>query len=74
MLQHTQEATAQAQAQPGFAARALSWRLGSEITGLDLKRSEQSPQHTIDALWRLLGERGIARWVAACVAQCLERS
>lgn len=43
----------------GFDARPLSWRTGSEILGLDLRRSADMGQDTIDALWRLLGERGI---------------
>lgn len=61
MLQAVQTPTAAPTApqEAGFQARALSWRLGSEVTGLDLRRSEQIPQATIDALWRLLGERGI---------------
>ncbi|MEI7783017.1 MAG: TauD/TfdA family dioxygenase [Betaproteobacteria bacterium] len=42
-----------------FSARPLSWRLGSEITGLNLLRSEEIAQSTIDALWQMLGERGI---------------
>lgn len=44
---------------PGFNARPLSWQTGSEISGLDLRNSAAIPQATIDALWRLLGERGI---------------
>ena len=43
----------------GFNARPLSWQTGSEISGLDLRNSAAIPQATIDALWRLLGERGI---------------
>ena len=43
----------------GFEARALSWRTGSEILGLDLQRSEDIAQTSIDSLWQLLGERGI---------------
>ena len=39
-------------------ARALSWRTGSEISGLDLRRSQDIPQSSIDALWLVLGERG----------------
>ena len=42
-----------------FEARALSWRTGSEILGVDLRRSADIPQATIDGLWQLLGERGI---------------
>jgi len=43
----------------GFESRPISWRLGSEVIGLDLKRSEEMSEATIAALWRLLGERGI---------------
>ncbi len=43
----------------GFEVRPLSWRTGSEVLGLDLRRSAVIAQSTIDALWRLLGERGI---------------
>jgi taurine dioxygenase len=43
----------------GFESRPISWRLGSEVTGLDLKRSDEMSQATVAALWRLLGERGI---------------
>jgi len=44
---------------PAFESRPLSFRLGSEVSGLDLRRSDEMSQATIDALWRLLGERGI---------------
>jgi taurine dioxygenase len=44
---------------PIFEAEALSWRTGSEISGLDLSRPEEIPESAIRALWRLLGERGI---------------
>jgi taurine dioxygenase len=43
----------------GFDARPLSWRTGSEISGLDLRNSDAIPEATIGALWQLLGERGI---------------
>ncbi len=43
----------------GFESRPLSWRLGSEVTGLDLKRSDELSEASVAALWRLLGERGI---------------
>jgi taurine dioxygenase len=43
----------------GFQSQPISWRLGSEVTGLNLKRSDEIPEATIAALWRLLGERGI---------------
>jgi taurine dioxygenase len=39
--------------------RALSWRTGSEVEGLDLRRSADIPESTIRDLWQLLGERGI---------------
>ena len=42
-----------------FDAKPLCWRTGSEIQGLDLRRSDDIPDATIQALWRLLGERGI---------------
>ena len=37
-----------------FEARPIAWRLGSEILGLDLKRSEDITDDSIEALWRLL--------------------
>jgi taurine dioxygenase len=43
----------------GLEVEPLSWRTGSEIRGLDLRRSDLIPDTTIEALWRLLGERGI---------------
>ena len=43
----------------GYQARPLSWRTGSEILGLDLRRSADIPEPAIRALWQLLGERGI---------------
>jgi taurine dioxygenase len=43
----------------GFEARPLSWRTGSEVLGLDLRRSDAMAEPTIRALWQLLGERGI---------------
>lgn len=45
--------------QVGFEARPLCWRTGSEILGLDLRHASDLAQPTVDALWRLLGERGI---------------
>ncbi len=42
-----------------YEARPISWRTGSEIVGLDLKRSEHISDATIRSLWQLLGERGI---------------
>jgi len=44
---------------PGFDAHVLSWRTGAEISGLDLCDSAAIPESTIQALWQLLGERGI---------------
>ena len=43
----------------GFEVHPISWCLGSEVTGLDLKRADTMSDATIAALWRLLGERGI---------------
>ena len=42
-----------------FEARPISFRLGAEISGLDLRRSDEIPEETIKSLFRLLGERGI---------------
>ena len=42
-----------------YDAKPLSWRTGSEISGLDLRRSDEIAQATIESLWQLLGERGI---------------
>ena len=42
-----------------FEARPISWRLGSEILGLDLKRSDEISDDSFRAMWKLLGERGI---------------
>ncbi len=44
---------------PVFESRPMSFRLGADISGLDLKRSDEMSEETIRALWRLLGERGI---------------
>jgi taurine dioxygenase len=43
----------------GFGVESLSWRTGSEILGLDLRRSDAIPDQAIAGLWRLLGQRGI---------------
>ena len=43
----------------GVQTKPLSWRLGTEVSGLNLRHSEGIPQETISGLWRLLGERGI---------------
>jgi taurine dioxygenase len=58
---HTLDAAAVAAGSPdaGFEARPLSFRTGSEILGIDLRRSADIPEATIRSLWRLLGERGI---------------
>ena len=42
-----------------FEAQPISWRLGSEIKGLDLKRSDAISDDSFRAMWKLLGERGI---------------
>ncbi len=42
-----------------FESEDLSWRTGTEISGLDLSRGDEIPQEAIQALWKLLGERGI---------------
>lgn len=44
---------------PKFEAKPIAWRLGSEILGLDLKRSDAISDESIRAVWKLLGERGI---------------
>ena len=43
----------------GYESKPLSWRLGSEISGLDLRRPDEIPEASIRSLWQLLGERGI---------------
>ena len=45
--------------QPAVESRPISFRLGAEVMGIDLKRSEDISDDTIRALWCLLGERGI---------------
>lgn len=42
-----------------FQSEALSWRTGTEITGLDLSDFGQIQEEVIQSLWKLLGERGI---------------
>lgn len=42
-----------------FEARPIAWRLGTEIMGLDLKRSEDISDESIRQMWQLLGQRGI---------------
>jgi taurine dioxygenase len=43
----------------GLQVRPLSWRTGTEVLGLDLRRSADIPESTIRSLWQLLGERGV---------------
>ena len=45
--------------QSGVSVSPLSWRTGSLVQGLDLTRPQDIAEPTIQALWRLLGERGI---------------
>jgi taurine dioxygenase len=42
-----------------FEAHPISWRLGTEITGIDLKRSDDISDESIRQMWQLLGQRGI---------------
>jgi taurine dioxygenase len=49
----------EALAEDGVSVSPLSWRTGSEVQGLDLRRAKDIPESTIRSLWRLLGERGI---------------
>ncbi len=42
-----------------FEAHPVSFLVGSEITGVDLKHSEDLSDQSIRDMWRLLGERGI---------------
>ncbi len=42
-----------------FEAQPVSFLVGSEITGVDLKHSEDLSDQSIRDMWRLLGERGI---------------
>ncbi len=43
----------------GFESQPISWRLGAEVMGLDLRNSGALSDDTIAALWWLLGQRGI---------------
>ncbi len=45
--------------QAGLSVQPLSWRTGSLVQGLDLRRPEAIAASTVRDLWRLLGERGI---------------
>lgn len=42
-----------------FTTRPLAYHLGTEVIGLDLRRQETISDASIQALFRLLGERGI---------------
>ena len=42
-----------------FDSHPISFCVGEEITGVDLKRSDDLSDHSIREMWRLLGERGI---------------
>ena len=42
-----------------FEAHPTSFLVGSEVTGVDLKHSEDLSDQSIRDMWRLLGERGI---------------
>jgi taurine dioxygenase len=42
-----------------FETRPIAWRLGTEIMGIDLKRSEEISDESIRQMWQLLGQRGI---------------
>ncbi len=42
-----------------FQSRPIAWRIGAEITGIDLKRSADISDESIRQLWQLLGQRGI---------------
>ena len=44
---------------PQFQSRPIAWRIGSEITGIDLKRSDDISDESIRDMWQLLGQRGI---------------
>jgi taurine dioxygenase len=42
-----------------FSLKPLSFRIGQEVMGLDLKRCDDISDETISALWRALTERGV---------------
>lgn len=42
-----------------FTSRPIAFRIGAEVSGLDLKRSDELSDAAVQALWRLLCERGI---------------
>ena len=42
-----------------FESRPIAWRIGTEITGIDLKRSDDISDQSIGDMWQLLGQRGI---------------
>ena len=43
----------------GLSVQPLSWRTGSVVQGLDMRRAHDISESTVRNLWRLLGERGI---------------
>ncbi len=59
MLPNSANAGALTDPVSAYQERPLSWRTGSEITGLDLRSSDRLADSTIASLWQLLGERGI---------------
>ncbi len=48
-----------AKAKKQFESSPITWRFGTEISGVDLKHSEGLSDAGIREMWRLLGERGI---------------
>jgi len=42
-----------------FESRPIAWRIGSEIMGIDQKRSDDISDESIRQMWQLLGQRGI---------------
>lgn len=59
-MQTTQESpTAATSTTAQFESRPIAWRLGTEIMGIDLKRSEEISDESIRQMWKLLGQRGI---------------
>ena len=58
-MEAVKEIGAKAIAKEQLQSRPVSWRLGTEILGLDLKDSDGISDESIRSMWRLLGERGI---------------
>ena len=59
-MQTTQDSpTAAASSTAQFESRPIAWRLGTEIMGIDLKRSDEISDESIRQMWQLLGQRGI---------------